>query len=94
LESRLKANGVEKTPGVCGGHARIRGTRIPVWTLVSFRQQGADETELLQNYPSLTAQNLSMAWDYYEQNQAEIDLVTLAATAEPIVSHHEDAVVG
>jgi uncharacterized protein (DUF433 family) len=53
LESHLQGHSIQKTPGICGGHARIRNTRIPVWTLVSFRQQGADNTELLRNFPSL-----------------------------------------
>lgn len=73
LESRLRANAIQQTPGICGGHARIRNTRIPVWTLVSFRQQGADDSELLRNYPSLTPQNLAAAWDYYEHHRLEID---------------------
>lgn len=32
---------IRKTSGVCGGYACVRNTRIPVWTLVSLRQQGA-----------------------------------------------------
>ena len=24
---------IQKTPGVCGGYAGVRHTRIPVWTL-------------------------------------------------------------
>jgi Protein of unknown function (DUF433) len=28
---------IEKTPGVCGGAARVAGTRIPVWQLVEAR---------------------------------------------------------
>jgi type III restriction enzyme len=28
---------IQKTPGICGGNARIRDTRIAVWTLVSFQ---------------------------------------------------------
>ncbi len=64
---------IQKTVGVCGGNARIRDTRIPVWTLVSFRQQGAAEEELLSNYPLLNQQDLAAAWSYYEQNLQEID---------------------
>ena len=30
---------IQKIPGVCGGHACVRNTRIPVWTLVSLRQR-------------------------------------------------------
>ncbi len=66
---------IQKTPGVCGGNARIRETRIPVWTLVSFRQQGADDSELLRNYPGLTQQDLEAAWSYYAQHPEEIDQV-------------------
>lgn len=36
---------IQKTPGVCGGNPRIRDTRIAVWTLVSFRQQGVLDEE-------------------------------------------------
>ncbi|WP_157871910.1 DUF29 family protein [Gloeothece verrucosa] len=63
---------IQKTPGVCGGNARIRDTRIPVWTLVSFREQGVSEEELLKNYPELNQEDLEAAWTYYANNKAEI----------------------
>lgn len=66
-------NPIQITPGVCGGQARIRNTRIPVWTLVAYRQQGAPDEELLTNYPGLTKKDLSAAWYYYEQNLEQID---------------------
>jgi uncharacterized protein (DUF433 family) len=78
LESRLKPNAIQQTAGICGGHACIRNTRIPVWVLVSFQQQGANDTELLQNYPSLTPEDLTAAWDYYKQYRSEIDLAIVA----------------
>ncbi|TAF02376.1 MAG: DUF433 domain-containing protein, partial [Nostocales cyanobacterium] len=53
-----------------GGHACIRNTRIPVWVLVSLRQQGANDRELLQNYPNLTPEDLIAAWEYYEQHNS------------------------
>lgn len=73
LRTKLNARSIQKTPGICGGHARIRNTRIPVWTLVSFQQQGADTNELLRNYPSLIPADLDAAWAYYQDNQHEID---------------------
>ncbi len=73
LLSKLQSRAIQKTPGVCGGDARIRNTRIPVWTLVSFRQQGADSSELLRNYPGLTQSDLDAAWAYYEAHRDEID---------------------
>lgn len=65
---------IRKTPGVCGGHACVRDTRIPVWTLVSLRQQGATEQELLNNYPGLTLEDLTAVWGYYYNHKSEIDL--------------------
>ena len=66
---------IKKTPGVCGGNARIRETRIPIWTLVSFQKQGASQEELLRNYPSLTVEDLAAAWLYYQKKPEEIDQV-------------------
>jgi uncharacterized protein (DUF433 family) len=64
---------IQKTEGVCGGSARIRNTRIPVWTIVSFKKLGMSNSGLLKSYPDLTQQDLDEAWAYYEQNQTEID---------------------
>lgn len=44
-------HGIEKTPGVCGGSACIRQTRIPVWLLTEARQTGYSEADLLTQYP-------------------------------------------
>ena len=65
--------GIEKTEGVCGGSARIANTRIPVWLLENARRQGVSEVELLQDYPSLTAQDLANAWAYIRSHQEEIE---------------------
>ncbi|MBH8567071.1 DUF433 domain-containing protein [Nostoc sp. CENA67] len=75
MSPKIQRHFIQKTPGVCGGNARIRDTRIPVWTLVSFRQQGASEEELLRNYPVLTPEDLKIAWSYYEEHAQEIDRV-------------------
>jgi uncharacterized protein (DUF433 family) len=72
-ETQPAVSWIEKTPGVCGGDARIRCTRIPVWLLVEARQIGISEEDLLTNYPSLTPADLALAWEYYEHNKPEID---------------------
>ena len=64
---------IQSTEAVCFGKPRIRNTRIPVWLLVSFRNQGASNQELLRNYPSLTLNDLQAAWDYYSNHKNEID---------------------
>lgn len=82
LQEKLQIRAISITPGVCGGYARIRNTRIPVWTLVSFRKQGADETELLRNYPTLTPLDLSAAWIYYSNHRQEIDAIVASHQKE------------
>ena len=64
---------IRHTRGVCGGHACIRNTRIPVWTLVSLQSQGATDNELLEEYPSLIQTDLEAAWIYYQHHQEEIE---------------------
>jgi len=66
-------SGIGRTPGVMGGDACIRQTRIPVWLLVSLRQQGATEAYLLEDYPTLTAADLVNAWLYAETHHEEIE---------------------
>ena len=75
LQQRLSERIIQKHPDICSGYARIRNTRIPVWSLVSFHQQGANEQELLENYPDLTPNDLTAAWLYYQKNAAEIDQI-------------------
>ncbi|MEG3850784.1 DUF433 domain-containing protein, partial [Microcoleus sp. herbarium19] len=58
--------GIQKTPGVCGGDACIRETRIPVWVLVNASRLGISEAELLEDYPTLRAADLANAWAYAE----------------------------
>jgi uncharacterized protein (DUF433 family) len=65
--------GVEKTAGVCGGSACIIRTRIPVWTLVSFKKLGIQDVSLLTAYPTLRQQDLNNAWAYNEANKQEIE---------------------
>ena len=65
--------GIEQTPNVCGGSACIRQTRIPVWSLENARRNGVTEAELLQDFPSLTAQDLANAWAYARSHREEIE---------------------
>lgn len=65
--------GIEKNPNVAGGSACILRTRIPVWTLEGFRQQGLKEAQLLFDFPSLRAIDLVDAWNYVAANKEEIE---------------------
>lgn len=65
--------GIEQTPGVAGGAACIRQTRIAVWMLEEARRLGVSEADMLRNYPGLAARDLANAWDYVRSHQAEIE---------------------
>jgi uncharacterized protein (DUF433 family) len=67
------APGIDATPGIVGGEARIVRTRIPVWVLVRARQLGVSEADLLRSYPSLRAEDLTNAWAYYRSHAPEIE---------------------
>ncbi|NEO43631.1 MAG: DUF433 domain-containing protein [Moorea sp. SIO4A3] len=64
--------GITKTRNVCGGDACIAGTRIPVWVLVNARNLGISESQLLYDYPTLTAIDLANAWIYAQVNPEEV----------------------
>jgi len=65
--------GIETTPGVCGGEARIVRTRIPVWVLEQARRSGVSEADLLRSYPTLRAEDLVHAWTYVRAHRQEIE---------------------
>jgi uncharacterized protein (DUF433 family) len=64
---------IRRTANVCGGSACIRSTRIPVWTLVVWRNQGVSDPRLLEMYPTLTQEDLNAAWQYQSSHRDEID---------------------
>ena len=64
--------GIERTPGVCGGAARVAGTRIPVWTIERFRHLGASTEDLLTYFPTLSAAQIDRALQYAGAHPDEI----------------------
>src|SRR5271156_5168354 len=70
---RTQQSWIEKTPGVCGGSACIRTTRIPVWLLAAWRKDGLTNARILVHHQSLSEDDLEAAWAYYEKHAPEID---------------------
>lgn len=64
---------IRKTPGVIGGDACVRRTRIAVWMLVAWRARGRTDAELLTDFPGLTPDDLSAAWAYSAAHPDEIE---------------------
>jgi uncharacterized protein (DUF433 family) len=67
------SRGITKTFNVMGGDAVVANTRLPVWLFVSLRRQGANDAELLDNYPQLTAADLVNIWAYADAYPDEIE---------------------
>jgi uncharacterized protein (DUF433 family) len=63
---------INKTPGVCGGRARIGNHRIAVWGLVEMRQNGATDAHLREAYPHVDPKLFDAAWQYAEAHPNEI----------------------
>ncbi len=65
--------GIDLQDKICGGSARIIRTRIPVWLLEAMRRDGRTDAALLADYPSLTAEDLTNAWNYARSHREEMD---------------------
>ncbi|WP_366944891.1 DUF433 domain-containing protein [Chamaesiphon sp. GL140_3_metabinner_50] len=66
-------DGINKTPKVVGGAARIRNTRIPVWSLFQSHQMGTSDLDILEAHLDLTQTDLLNAWLYAETFPDEIE---------------------
>jgi len=78
----LQTTLIQHTPGVHGGDACIRNTRIAVWTLIQLQKLGRTEEQLLEDYPSLTAADINAVWGYYRTHPREIDLAIASQERE------------
>lgn len=52
---------IGRVKGVMSGEPVFKGTRVPVRTVAAMLAQGADEADLLDGYPSLTARMIELA---------------------------------
>lgn len=64
---------ISKTPGVCGGDACVRDTRVPVWVLEGYRRKGLTVAQLLHAYPGLSTEDLGHAFEYAADHADEIE---------------------
>lgn len=47
-----------REPGVCGGETVIRGTRVTLRTILASLAEGATIKEILEDFPSLTEEDV------------------------------------
>jgi uncharacterized protein (DUF433 family) len=58
-------------PSICHGQACIRGTRIPVHQLLGMMANGDTGEDLLDEYPSLTREDIKATLQYAAELAAE-----------------------
>jgi len=57
-------NRIAVDPKICHGEACVKGTRIPVHQILRMLANGDSIDELLQEYPSLTREDILACFDY------------------------------
>jgi uncharacterized protein (DUF433 family) len=55
---------ISSVPDICHGKPCIKGTRIPVYLIVSLIAEGEDTESIIRDYPSLTEDDIKMAMKY------------------------------
>ena len=55
---------ISSDPDICHGKPCIKGTRIPVYLIVSLVGEGMSVEEIINDYPSLIAEDIKAAIQY------------------------------
>jgi uncharacterized protein (DUF433 family) len=55
---------ISSDPDICHGKPCIKGTRIPVYLIVSLVAEGENVESIIQAYPSLTPEDIKAAIHY------------------------------
>jgi uncharacterized protein (DUF433 family) len=64
---------VERNPAIHGGRPIIKGTRIPVTSIVQNYQRGLSVEEILGEFPQLSPSAVYDALSYYHDHRGEMD---------------------
>ncbi len=74
---------VTSKKGVCGGRSIVRGTRIPVWSLIQWYKQGMTIEDVVREFPRLKPAQVHDAFSYYYDNRKEIEKDMAENVMEP-----------
>jgi uncharacterized protein (DUF433 family) len=64
---------IVRDPHILGGEPTIRGTRIPVRSIVLFRRFEGDLAHIFEAFPRLTPEDVDEALAFYDANRDDID---------------------
>jgi uncharacterized protein (DUF433 family) len=74
IVTNVSTEHIEKTPGICGGRARIAGHRIRVMDIaVLHEKRGMSPEEIVHQYPGITLGDVHAALMYLFDNRDEIE---------------------
>jgi uncharacterized protein (DUF433 family) len=76
MEADLTSSRVVRRPGVRSGQPIIRGTRITVWDILGWLAAGATESQVLEDYPDLTRDDLLAALQFAYSLKDKLPLET------------------
>lgn len=65
---------VTRNPAILRGKSIIRGTRVPVYLIVDFVNNGATPAEIVSDYPDLTIENVEAALAFTAREEARIEV--------------------
>jgi len=77
---------ITRRRGVCGGQPIIRGTRLPVRTLIACYKQGMSLEEILESFPGISPAQFHEAFAYYYDHQDEIEKLLRPITPEELAA--------
>ncbi len=64
-------------PAVCGGQLCVRGTCVPVTSILDSLAEGVTREQILRNYPALAPEHIDAALSYAAELAHEAGLLPL-----------------
>jgi uncharacterized protein (DUF433 family) len=88
---------ITKTPGICGGKACIKGSRVRVMDIVVWHElRNYSAEEIVTMFPGVTLADIYAALTYYFDNRQEIetDFAKDEAVAKELMKEYPSKVPG
>jgi uncharacterized protein (DUF433 family) len=82
METSVEKQHIVKTPGTCGGKARIAGHRIRVQDVALWTEEGRSPDEILGEFPQISLADVYAALAYYHDHRTEIDAEIQSAVGQ------------
>jgi len=64
LKDEIFFQRISSDPDICHGKPCIKGTRIPVYLIVSLVAEGESNESIIKDYPSITYDDIKVAMQY------------------------------